>query len=191
VNSSDTHGIGPESAMHRLDPFASTIPSSLPESQIAELRQLATGLRAVLEGQQDAPALAQGNGNIVLFSGPSGPGKTLAAQALAGDLGLDIYRIDMGRIVSKYIGETEKNLSAIFATAGENKAILFFDEADVLFGKRSEVKDSHDRYANIETNYLLQRAAEYPGIVIVACDSPLPIDQAWNFPCHHSDAARS
>ena len=145
---------------------------------------MAAELRARIRGQEDPPAHAQASGNIVLFTGPSGTGKTMAAQAFAGELGLEIYRIDTSQIVSKYIGETEKNLSAVFAAAGNGNAILFFDEADALFGKRSNVKDSHDRYANIETNYLLQRAREYQGIVILACDSPPPIDQAWSFPSH-------
>src|SRR5262249_35684386 len=105
-----------------------------------------------------------GKGLNVLFSGPSGTGKTMSAEVLATDLGLELYKIDLSAVVSKYIGETEKNLSRIFREAQGANCILLFDEADALFGKRSEVKDSHDRYANIEINYLLQRMEEYEGI---------------------------
>ena len=107
--------------------------------------------------------LSLGKGLSVLFAGPSGTGKTMAAEIIAGELGLELYKIDLSTVVSKYIGETEKNLSRIFMEAETSNAILFFDEADALFGKRSEVKDSHDRYANIETGYLLQRMEEYEG----------------------------
>src|SRR5690606_37912332 len=95
-----------------------------------------------------------GRGLAALFSGPSGTGKTMAAGVIARALGLDMYRIDLARVVSKYIGETEKNLDAVFAEAVNANAVLFSDEADALFGKRSEVKDAHDRYANIEISYL-------------------------------------
>ena len=94
--------------------------------------------------------LSLGKGLSVLFAGPSGTGKTMAAEILAGELGLDLYKIDVSTVVSKYIGETEKNLARIFLEAETSNSILFFDEADALFGKRSEVKDAHDRYANIE-----------------------------------------
>ena len=104
----------------------------------------------------------------MLFAGPSGTGKTMAAGVIAGELGLDLYKIDLSQVVSKYIGETEKNLDRIFAAAEDANAILFFDEADALFGKRSEVKDAHDRYANIEIAYLLQKMEEYEGVAILA-----------------------
>ena len=112
--------------------------------------------------------LSRGQGISALFAGPSGTGKTMAAEVLAGALGLDLYRIDLAGVVSKYIGETEKNLRRIFDAAEAGGAVLFFDEADALFGKRSEVKDSHDRYANIEVNYLLQRMEDYRGLAILA-----------------------
>src|SRR5207245_30617 len=108
-----------------------------------------------------------GLGICVLFAGPSGTGKTTAAEVLAGALQLDLYRIDLSAVVSKYIGETEKNLRRIFDAAEQSGAILLFDEADALFGKRGEVKDSHDRYANIEVSYLLQRMETYPGLAIL------------------------
>jgi AAA+ superfamily predicted ATPase len=123
--------------------------------------------------------LAMGKGLCVLFAGPSGTGKTMAADIIAGELELDLYKIDLSTVVSKYIGETEKNLSRIFDEAETSNAILFFDEADALFGKRSEVKDSHDRYANIETGYLLQRMEEHEGIVILASNFRKNMDEAF------------
>ena len=123
--------------------------------------------------------LSLGKGLSVLFAGPSGTGKTMAAEIIAGELGLELYKIDLSTVVSKYIGETEKNLSRIFIEAETSNAILFFDEADALFGKRSEVKDSHDRYANIEIGYLLQRMEEYEGVVILATNFRRNMDEAF------------
>lgn len=123
--------------------------------------------------------LASGKGVIALFAGQSGTGKTMAADVMAGALQLDLYKIDLSGVVSKYIGETEKNLASIFGEASRSNAILFFDEADALFGKRSEVKDAHDRYANIETAYLLQRMEEYSGIVILATNLKANLDEAF------------
>jgi AAA+ superfamily predicted ATPase len=123
--------------------------------------------------------LSLGKGLSILFAGPSGTGKTMAAEIIAGTLDLDLYKIDLSTVVSKYIGETEKNLSGIFTEAETSNAILFFDEADALFGKRSEVKDSHDRYANIETGYLLQRMEEYEGVVILATNFRKNMDEAF------------
>lgn len=123
---------------------------------------------------------AGGSGLRVLFAGPSGTGKTMAASAVARELGVDIYRIDISQTVSKYIGETEKNLDRIFHAALYSNAILFFDEADALFGKRSEVKDAHDRYSNIETAYLLQKIEEYPGVVLLASNLSRNMDSAFS-----------
>jgi SpoVK/Ycf46/Vps4 family AAA+-type ATPase len=123
--------------------------------------------------------LALGKGLNVLFSGPSGTGKTMAASIVAHELGRDLYKIDLSYVVSKYIGETEKNLSRIFREAQMSNAILFFDEADALFGKRSEVKDAHDRYANIEVAYLLQKMEEYTGIAILATNLSKNLDEAF------------
>ncbi|MDV3002602.1 MAG: ATP-dependent zinc metalloprotease FtsH (plasmid) [Chroococcopsis gigantea SAG 12.99] len=120
-----------------------------------------------------------GKGLNVLFCGPPGTGKTLAAEVIAQDLGIDLYRIDLSRVVSKYIGETEKNLDRIFGAASMANAILFFDEADALFGKRSEVKEAHDRYANIEVGYLLQKMEEYEGIAILATNLRQNLDDAF------------
>jgi ATP-dependent 26S proteasome regulatory subunit len=122
---------------------------------------------------------SMGKGLSALFSGPSGTGKTLAAEILAGGLGLELYKIDLSSIVSKYIGETEKHLAQIFTEAETSNAILFFDEADALFGKRSEVSDSHDRYANIQVSYLLQRMEEYDGVVILTTNLRKNMDEAF------------
>jgi hypothetical protein len=129
--------------------------------------------------------IAAGLGLKVLFSGASGTGKTMTAGVIARDLGLDLYKIDLSGIVSKYIGETEKNLDRIFCAAQCSNAILFFDEADALFGKRSEVKDAHDRYANIEVAYLLQKIEEYAGIVILASNLSKNIDEAFSRRMHY------
>jgi AAA+ superfamily predicted ATPase len=123
--------------------------------------------------------LSLGKGLNILFAGPSGTGKTLAAEIIAGEVGLDLYKIDLSGIVSKYIGETEKNLKKIFGEAETCNAILFFDEADALFGKRSEINDSHDRYANIEVNYLLQQMEEHEGIIILASNYKMNLDDAF------------
>ena len=123
--------------------------------------------------------LARGRGVSALFSGVSGTGKTMAAEILANELHLDLYGVDLAGVVSKYIGETEKNLRRIFDAAERSGAILFFDEADALFGKRTEVKDSHDRFANIEINYLLQRMEEYRGLSILATNRKSDVDRAF------------
>lgn len=123
--------------------------------------------------------ISYGKGLSVLFSGPPGTGKTMASQVIANELGLDLYKIDLSSVVSKYIGETEKNLSKIFIEAERSNAILFFDEADALFGKRTEVKDAHDRYANIETSFLLQKMEEYEGMVILATNLRSNMDEAF------------
>lgn len=123
--------------------------------------------------------LSHGKGLSVLFSGPPGTGKTMAAEVMAHELQLDLYKIDLSGVVSKYIGETEKNLARIFNEAETSNAILFFDEADALFGKRTEVTDAHDRYANIETSFLLQKMEEYEGVVILATNFRKNMDDAF------------
>lgn len=129
--------------------------------------------------------IAVGRGLKALFAGASGTGKTMTAGVIARELGLDVYKIDLSAIVSKYIGETEKNLDRIFRAAQMSNAILFFDEADALFGKRSEVKDAHDRYANIEVAYLLQKIEEYEGVVILASNLSKNIDEAFSRRMHY------
>ena len=123
--------------------------------------------------------LSSGTGVVALFAGQSGTGKTMGAGVIAGALGLDLYKIDLSGVVSKYIGETEKNLGAIFRDASLSNAILFFDEADALFGKRSEVRDAHDRYANIETAYLLQQIEDYSGLVVLSTNLKMNLDEAF------------
>jgi AAA+ superfamily predicted ATPase len=118
-------------------------------------------------------------GLVALFSGPSGTGKTMATEIIAGVLGLDVFKLDLSSVVSKYIGETEKNLEQIFDAASAGNLVLFFDEADALFGKRSEVKDARDRYANIEVSYLLQRLERYDGLVVLATNFEKNVDEAF------------
>ena len=123
--------------------------------------------------------LAYGAGLSMLFSGPPGTGKTMGAQIAAGELGLELYKVDLSAVVSKYVGETEKNLSAIFREASRSQAVLFFDEADVLFSKRTEVKDAHDKYNNMEAAYLLQKIEEYEGVSILATNFLQNFDEAF------------
>ena len=117
--------------------------------------------------------------SVALFAGPSGTGKTLAAEAIAKDLGTMLLKVDLAATVSKYIGETEKNLNKLFDEAEQSSAVLLFDEADALFGKRTGVKDAHDRYANVESNSLLQRLEKYQGVVILATNRKRNIDESF------------
>ena len=154
----------------------------LPSDSFQQLREVCTYVKnrsLVLDHWGFDQKLSLGKGINVLFSGSSGTGKTMAAEIIANELGLDLYKIDLSTVVSKYIGETEKNLSRIFGEAETSNAILFFDEADALFGRRSEVRDSHDRYANIEVGYLLQKMEEYEGIVILATNLRKNMDEAF------------
>ncbi len=155
----------------------------------AQLMEIASALRrrgTVMERWGFERKLASGRGTNALFSGPSGAGKTMAASVIARSVGLDLYKIDLASVVSKYIGETEKNLARIFDQAANSNAMLFFDEADALFGKRSQVKDSHDRYANIEVAYLLQRIEDFDGVVILATNLKRSLDDAFARRIHHS-----
>jgi hypothetical protein len=166
----------------RLSPKATLDDIVLPPEESKLLRQIAeqVGQRSrVYEEWGFALRMNRGLGISALFAGDSGTGKTMAAEGLANKLQLDLYRIDLSAVVSKYIGETEKNLRRLFDAAEGGGAILFFDEADALFGKRSEVKDSHDRYANIEINYLLQRIESYRGLAILATNMKSALDQAF------------
>jgi hypothetical protein len=154
----------------------------LPPELMQQIREIAVQVehRARVYDQWGFGAkLSRGRGIAALFAGPSGTGKTMAAEVLAQNLQLDLYRIDLASVISKYIGETEKNLRKVFDAAEESGAILFFDEADALFGKRSEVRDSHDRYANIEINYLLQRMEDYRGLAILATNRKSSLDTAF------------
>ncbi len=154
----------------------------LPEEQKTILQELVATVRQrpkVLEEWGVGKKLAASAGVTVLFAGPPGTGKTMAAEVIAGELRLDLYKIDLSSIVSKYIGETEKNLEKIFNEAASSNAILFFDEADAIFGKRTEVKDAHDRHANVEVSYLLQRMEAYDGVTILATNLRGNLDEAF------------
>lgn len=154
----------------------------LPTLQSQLLKEIAEHLRhrpTVYGAWGMGGRTARGQGLCVLFSGESGTGKTMAAEAIANESALDLYRIDLATVVSKYIGETEKNLKRVFDAAEASGAVLLFDEADALFGKRSEVKDSHDRYANIEVAYLLQRVEAYRGLAILTTNFRSALDRAF------------
>jgi hypothetical protein len=166
----------------RLEAKASWKQFVIPEPEKALLQQIAAQVSQRAKVYQEwgfAERMNRGLGISALFAGESGTGKTMAAEVIANQLHLSLYRIDLSQVVSKYIGETEKNLRRVFDAAEDGGAILFFDEADALFGKRSEVKDSHDRYANIEINYLLQRMEAYRGLAILATNIKSALDPAF------------
>ncbi|RFM26934.1 ATP-binding protein [Deminuibacter soli] len=166
----------------RIEPAATWDDLVLPDIQKSMLRQMGEQVkqRAKVYQQWGFAAMAsRGLGITSLFSGESGTGKTMAAEVLAGELQLDLFRIDLSQVVNKYIGETEKNLGRIFDAAEDSCAILLFDEADALFGKRSDIKDSHDRYSNIEVSYLLQRMEAYRGLAILTTNMRSALDKAF------------
>ena len=166
----------------KIDPHYGWDDIVLPADQLEQLREICNWVKfrgRVLDDWGFGRKLSLGKGLNVLFSGPSGTGKTMAAEVLAQELSLDLYRIDLSTVMSKYIGETEKNLARIFREAETSNAILFFDEADALFGKRSKVRDSHDRYANIEISYLLTKMEEHEGLTILATNLRRNMDGAF------------
>jgi ATPase family protein associated with various cellular activities (AAA)/winged helix domain-containing protein len=171
-----------EGLAQRIETAAAWDDLVLPEVQKQILREIALHVRnrmKVYDTWGFAARITRGLGISALFSGPSGTGKTMAAEVLANELRLDLYRIDLSSVVSKYIGETEKKLREVFDAAEAGGGILLFDEADALFGKRSEVKDSHDRYANIEVSYLLQRMETYRGLAILTTNLKEALDAAF------------
>ncbi|MBP5974990.1 ATP-binding protein [Brasilonema sp. CT11] len=171
-----------DSLAQRLNPKATWDDIVLPPEETNLLQQIAEQIRQRSQVYQHwgfDKRMNRGMGISALFAGESGTGKTMAAEVIANDLQLHLYRIDLSAVVNKYIGETEKNLRRLFDAAEDGGAILFFDEADALFGKRSEVRDSHDRHANIEVNYLLQRMEAYRGLAILATNLKSSIDQAF------------
>ena len=147
--------------------------------QVIELMARARHRSTVLESWGFGPKVGKGHGLTALFSGPPGTGKTMVAGLVASELGLDLYQVDLSKIVSKYIGETEKHLAALFDAAESGHAILLFDEADSLFAKRSAVKSSNDRYANLEVNFLLQRIESFTGICLLTTNNETAIDEAF------------
>ncbi|MEP6897874.1 MAG: ATP-binding protein [Rhodanobacter sp.] len=166
----------------RIEPKAGWDDLKLPDSEKLLLHQIADQVAqrsTVYDDWGFRDRMNRGLSISVLFAGESGTGKTMAAEVIAKELGLSLYRIDLSAVVSKYIGETEKNLRKLFDAAEDGGSILFFDEADALFGKRSEVKDSHDRYANIEVNYLLQRLESFRGLAILATNMKGSLDSAF------------
>lgn len=166
----------------KVEPRATWDDLVLPPKALTQLREICQRVEhreCVLHKWGFARKSNRGIGINALFAGSSGTGKTMAAEVIASALGLDLYRVDLARVVSKYIGETEKNLERVFLAAADSNAILFFDEADALFGKRSEVRDAHDRYSNIELSFLLQRMEEYDGIAILATNLKQNLDEAF------------
>jgi SpoVK/Ycf46/Vps4 family AAA+-type ATPase len=171
-----------ESLARRIDPAFGWDDLVAPDDTILQLRELCERVRdrkRVIGDWGFGGKLARANGATALFAGPSGTGKTMAAEIVAGELGLELYRIDLAGVVSKYIGETEKNLDRVFAAAETGSAVLLFDEADALFGKRSEVRDAHDRYANLEVAYLLQRLESYDGLAVLTSNLAGNVEEAF------------
>jgi AAA+ superfamily predicted ATPase len=171
-----------EGLARRVDPRYGWDDIVLTADGLAQLRELCDRLRhqaTVLERWGFGHKHARRGGLTALFVGAPGTGKTMAAEIVAGELGLDLYRIDLSAVVSKYIGETEKNLERVFRAADQGDAVLLFDEADALFGKRSETRDAHDRYANVEVSYLLQRLESYEGLAILTSNLRGNIDEAF------------
>ena len=173
---------GLERLARRIEPAVCWPELVLPDKPLNQLRELAVRARhreRVLSDWRMRPGGGRGTGVTALFAGDSGTGKTMAAEAIAADLGLDLYAVNLATVVDKYIGETEKNLERIFAEASNVSAVLLFDEADSIFGKRSEVRDAHDRYANIESAYLLQRMETFDGVAVLATNLRANIDEAF------------
>jgi vesicle-fusing ATPase len=174
--------VGLEGLAERIEPAARWDDLVLPPAHTELLREIVRHVRhrtQVYERWEFGTRITRGLGVTALFAGESGTGKTLAAEVIAGELGLDLYRIDLAATVSKYIGETEKNLRRVFDAAEAGGAVLLFDEADALFGKRGEVKDGHDRYANLEIAYLLQRMESYRGLAILTTNLRSNVDRAF------------
>jgi hypothetical protein len=173
---------GLERLARRVEPAVGWDDIVLPESARSQLHDLASRARnrdQVLIEWKMRKGGGRGRGVTALFAGDSGTGKTMSAEVIAGELGLDLYTVNLATVVDKYVGETEKNLERIFTEAGGVNAVLLFDEADAIFGKRSEVRDAHDRYANIESAYLLQRMETFDGLAVLATNLRSNIDEAF------------
>ena len=198
----EQNAAGLERLARRIEPAVGWPDLVLPATVTGQLRELAARARhrdRVLTDWRMRPGGGRGRGITALFAGDSGTGKTMSAEVIAGELGLDLYTIDLATVVDKYVGETEKNLERIFAEAGGVNAVLLFDEADAVFGKRSEVRDAHDRYANIESAYLLQRMESFDGLAMLATNLRANIDDAFtrrldaivDFPVPDADLRRA
>jgi hypothetical protein len=173
---------GLERLARRLEPAVGWADLVLPPATLAQLQELAARTLhrdQVLRDWAMRPGGGRGRGICALFAGDSGTGKTMSAEVIAGELGLDLYTVNLATVVDKYVGETEKNLERIFTEAAGVNGVLLFDEADAIFGKRSEVRDAHDRYANIETAYLLQRMESFDGLAILATNLRANVDEAF------------
>jgi ATPase family associated with various cellular activities (AAA) len=176
------NGAALERLARRFEPSVGWEDLVLPATTLTSLREVAQRARhreRVLGEWRMRPGGGRGRGVAALFTGDSGTGKTMSAEVVASDLGLDLYVVDLATVVDKYVGETEKNLERIFAAAAGVNGVLLFDEADAIFGKRSEVRDAHDRYANIESAYLLQRIESFEGLAILATNLRANIDEAF------------
>lgn len=189
VSSTDLHYACYQQSEHQLGERATRLSPRygfrdlvLPDAQMDLLENACNHMRrraTVYEEWGFAKRVAYGRGIALLFAGPPGTGKTMGAEVMGYELGMEVYKIDMAQVISKYVGETEKNLREVFREASRSQAILFFDEADALFGKRSEVKDAHDKYANVETAFLLQQMEQYDGITVLATNLYQNIDEAF------------
>lgn len=166
----------------RIEPTVTWDDLVLPPDSHTQLRELTARARhrdRVLGEWGMRPGGGRGRGVSALFAGDSGTGKTMSAEVIASDLGLDLYTVDLATVIDKYVGETEKNLERIFTEAAGVNGVLLFDEADAIFGKRSDVKDAHDRYANVESAYLLQRMESFDGLAILATNLRANLDDAF------------
>jgi hypothetical protein len=173
---------GLERLARRVEPQVGWSEIVLPDTVLRQLRELSARARhrdRVLREWRMRPGGGRGRGITALFAGDSGTGKTMAAEVIAADLGLDLYTVNLATVVDKYVGETEKNLERIFSEAGGVNAVLLFDEADAIFGKRGEVRDAHDRYANMESAYLLQRMETFDGLAVLSTNLRSNIDEAF------------
>jgi hypothetical protein len=175
------NAVGLERLARRVEPAVGWRDLVLPPATATQLREIALRARyrtQVLDEWRMRPGGGRGRGVTALFAGDSGTGKTMSAEVIAGDLGLDLYAVDLSSVIDKYVGETEKNLERIFTEAAGVNAVLLFDEADAIFGKRSEVRDAHDRYANVESAYLLQRMESFDGLAVLATNLRANLDEA-------------
>jgi hypothetical protein len=175
------NAVGLARLARRVEPAVGWRDLVLPAPTTAQLREIALRARfrgRVLDEWRMRPGGGRGRGVTALFAGDSGTGKTMSAEVIAADLGLDLYAVDLSSVIDKYVGETEKNLERIFSEAAGVNAVLLFDEADAIFGKRSEVRDAHDRYANVESAYLLQRMESFDGLALLATNLRANLDDA-------------